>query len=84
MARTGYGPEGTPGWWHDFADFVRHALHAAVDHVEPQADGLESIRERIPAGSALGAREVTRRRRPRRRARRSARRPGPEAGGQRP
>jgi hypothetical protein len=84
MARTGYGPEGTPAWWHDFAEFVRQALQAAVDQVEPQADGLESIRERIPAGSAVGGREVTHRHRPRRRARRGARRRGPQAGGQRP
>jgi hypothetical protein len=84
MARTGYGPEGTPAWWQDFAAFVRRALHAAADQVEPKADGLESIRARIPAGSAQGDREVARRRRPRRRARRGVRRRGPGAGGPRP
>jgi len=34
-----------------FAAFVRSALHAAVDQVEPQADALESIRARIGARS---------------------------------
>jgi hypothetical protein len=51
MVRTGYGPEGTQAQWHDFAEFVRRALHAAADQVEPQADGLEPIRAKIPAGS---------------------------------
>jgi len=82
MVRT--GPEGTPAWWHEFAEFVRRALHTAVDQVEPRADGLESIQARIPAGSARGDREVTRLRRPRRRGRRGAHRRGPAAGGQRP
>jgi hypothetical protein len=34
-----------------FAEFVRNALHAAVDQLEPQADALESIRARIGARS---------------------------------
>lgn len=84
MARTGHGPEGTPAWWHDFAEFVRHALHVAVERVEPQADGLESIRARIPAGSVLGDRQVTRRLRRRRGTRHGKRRGGPGSGAQRP
>jgi hypothetical protein len=50
MVRTGHGPEGTPAQWHAFADFVRRALHAAADQVEPQADGLEPIRARVGPG----------------------------------
>jgi hypothetical protein len=50
MTRPGHGPDGTPAQWHHFADFVRRALHAAADQVEPQADGLEPIRAKIPAG----------------------------------
>jgi len=38
-----------------FAEFVRSALHAAVDHLEPQADALESIRARIGARPGPGA-----------------------------
>lgn len=83
MARTGYGPDGTPAWWRDFAEFVRRALHAAADQVEPRADGLESIRARIPAGSAVDDREAVRRRRPRHRSRSGARR-GPPTTGPRP
>ena len=43
MSRPGHGPQGQG----DFADFVRHALHAAADQVEPRGDGLERIREKI-------------------------------------
>jgi hypothetical protein len=50
MTRPGQGPEDTPAQWRHFADFVRRALHAAADQVEPQADGLEPIRAKIPAG----------------------------------
>jgi hypothetical protein len=84
MARTGHGPEGPSAWWHDFAEFVRHALHAAVDRVEPRADGLESIRARTPAGAGRGDRQVTRRLRRRRGARHGKRRGGPGTGAQRP
>jgi hypothetical protein len=84
MARTGRGSEGTSAWWHDFAEFVRHALHAAVDRVEPEADGLESIRARIPPGAGPGDRQVTRRLRRRRGIRRGKRRGGPGTGTQRP
>ena len=49
MARTGPGPEGIGAQWHHFADFLRRALHAAADQVEPQADGLAPIRARIRA-----------------------------------
>jgi len=84
MVRNGHGPEGIPARWHDFAEFVRRALHAAVDQVEPQADGLESIRARIPAGPVLRDREGPRRHRRRGGTRRGARRGGPETGGPRP
>ena len=43
MSRPGHGPQAQG----DFADFVRHALHAAADQVEPRGDGLERIREKI-------------------------------------
>jgi hypothetical protein len=83
MVRNVHGPEGIPARWHDFAEFVRRALHAAVDQVEPQADGLELIRARIPAGPGLRDREGARRRR-RGGARRRARRGGPGTSGPRP
>ncbi|MFY9931326.1 MAG: hypothetical protein WAK82_25340 [Streptosporangiaceae bacterium] len=48
MADTGIGPEElTPAQWQRFGEFVRRALHAAVDDLEPQADGLEPIRAQI-------------------------------------
>ena len=96
MTRPGHGPEGTQAQWHEpvnFADFVRRALHAAVEQVEPQADGLEPIRAKIPAGSGQrqpahrqsaqhqsAGRPAGWRRRPRRLVRRSARRGGPGSG----
>jgi hypothetical protein len=43
MSRPGHGPHGQG----EFADFVRSALHAAADQVEPHGDGLERIREKI-------------------------------------
>jgi len=82
MTRTGHGPESTPAQWYHFAEFVRRALHAAADQVEPQADGLGPIRARIPADP--GPRDLQprwRRRRPG--TRRSARR-GPGTSAQRP
>ena len=84
MTRTGRGPEGTPAQWYHFAEFVRRALHAAADQVEPQADGLEPIRARIPAGPAARDRQPARWRRRRPGPRRGARRGGPGTGAQRP
>jgi hypothetical protein len=46
------GPDGTPAQWHAFGEFLRRALHAIADQVEPRSDGLEVIRARIPAGPA--------------------------------
>jgi hypothetical protein len=48
MADTGIGPEElTPAQWQRFGEFVRRALHAAMDDLEPQADGLEPIRAKV-------------------------------------
>jgi hypothetical protein len=47
---AGLGPESPPPPGNEFAEFVRRALHAAADQVEPRGDGLdglESIRARI-------------------------------------
>ncbi len=57
MTRTGPGPEGIGAQWHHFADFLRRALHAAADQVEPQGDGLAPIRARISAGTGPTAGE---------------------------
>jgi hypothetical protein len=65
-----------PAQWHEFAEFVRRALHDAADDIEPSEDGLEPIRARIPAWSGLRDRQAARRRR-RPPARRSARHGGP-------
>jgi hypothetical protein len=53
MTRSDRDPEGAPAQWHDFVQFVRRALHTAADQVEPQADGLEPIRAKIPAWPGL-------------------------------
>ena len=53
MAAADRAFEDTTAQWYVFADFVRRALHAAVDQVEPQADGLEPIRARTGAEQAL-------------------------------
>ena len=56
MAGTGHGPEGIPSRGREslnFAEFVRHALLAAADQVEPRADGLVPIRARILARSGI-------------------------------
>ena len=37
----------------NFAEFVRLALHAAADQVEPHADGLVPIRARILAAAGV-------------------------------
>jgi hypothetical protein len=50
MSRPGHGPDGSPHG-QDFAEFLRHALHAAADQVEPRPDGLERIRARVRAGT---------------------------------
>jgi hypothetical protein len=57
------GADGTPVQWHAFADFLRRALHAAADQVEPRADGLELIREKIPSPAVPGRAAARRRRR---------------------
>jgi hypothetical protein len=49
MIRRGRrGPQGAPG--DEFAEFVRRSLHAAADQVEPSADGLDKIRDKIRSG----------------------------------
>ena len=53
MTRSGH--DGMPPQGQDFAEFVRHALHAAADQVEPRPDGLERIRARVGAVGAVGA-----------------------------
>jgi len=83
MAGAGPGAAGTPAQWHNFAEFVRRALHAAADQVEPQADGLEPIRARIPAGFGRRDRQAARRRH-RQEARRGAHGGGPGNRAQRP
>jgi hypothetical protein len=65
-----------PAGWHEFAEFVRRALHDAVDDIEPEEDGLEPIRARIPAWSGLRDRQAARRR-SRPAGRRGARHGGP-------
>ncbi len=42
-----------PGNHLSFAEFVRLALHAAADQVEPGADGLAMIRARILAAAGV-------------------------------
>ena len=41
------GPDGAPAGGHGFGEYLRRALHAAADQVEPQPDGLAPIRARI-------------------------------------
>ena len=55
---TGAGPRpgrqgGGPARGRDFGDFVRLALHAAADQVEPCTDGLVPIRARILARAGV-------------------------------
>lgn len=50
------GHDGTPPQGQDFADFLRRSLHAAADHVEPNAEGLERIRARVRSGHARASR----------------------------
>ena len=79
MVRTNRDPEGNPAQWHEFVQFVRRALHAAADQVEPQADGLEPIRAKIPAWSGPRGGQPGRRRRLRL-IKRRVRRGGPGSG----
>ena len=50
------GHDGMPPQGQDFADFLRRSLHAAADHVEPNAEGLERIRARVRSGPAHASR----------------------------
>ena len=55
---TGAGPRpgrqgGGPARGRDFGDFVRLALHAAADQVEPCTGGLVPIRARILARAGV-------------------------------
>ena len=55
---TGAGPRpgrqgGGPARGRDFGDFVRLALHAAADQVEPCTAGLVPIRARILARAGV-------------------------------
>jgi hypothetical protein len=65
MTSSGIGPEGVPAQGRDplsplsplspfsplnFGEFVRRALHAAVEQIEPGGDGLAPIWARILAG----------------------------------
>jgi hypothetical protein len=55
-AGAGPGPGGggsSPAKGRDFGDFVRVALHAAADQVEPCTDGLVPIRARILARAGI-------------------------------
>jgi hypothetical protein len=80
---TGGGPEGALVHRPRFAEFLRRALHAAADQVEPQEDGLAPIRARILAGSGSRDRQPKgSHRQPGRR--RGAYRAGPRTGTQRP
>ena len=54
MVRPGRGFDGGQG--PDFAEFLRRELHAAADQVEPGADGLERIRDKIRSRPAHAAR----------------------------
>jgi len=54
--RGGPGPGSGPARGREplnFAEFVRLALHAAADQVEPRADGLAPIRARILAAAGV-------------------------------
>ena len=54
MVRSGRGFDGGQG--PDFAEFLRRELHAAADQVEPGADGLERIRDKIRSRPAHASR----------------------------
>ena len=59
---AGLGPDSAQAGWHGFAEYLRRALHAVADQIEPQDDGLAPIRARIPAWSGPGDRKRARRR----------------------
>jgi hypothetical protein len=50
MVRPGRGFDGSQG--QDFGEFLRRELHAAGDQIQPSADGLDRIREKIRSRSA--------------------------------
>ena len=54
MTRSGFDgppPQGPDPM--DFGEYLRRALHAAADQVEPQPDGLIPIRARILAAAGV-------------------------------
>jgi hypothetical protein len=55
---TGAGPAASPARGPEFAEFLRRALHAATDQVEPCADGLAPIRARILARAGVPWRQA--------------------------
>ena len=53
-AGPGHGSKGSgPAHGRDFGDFVRIALNAAADQIEPCTDGLIPIRARILARAGV-------------------------------
>ena len=58
MVRSGRGSDGGQG--DEFAEFVRHSLHAAADQVEPSPDGLQRIRDKIRSGPAYDTARASR------------------------
>src|SRR5690349_19909985 len=57
MTRSGFDgppPQGPDPM--DFGEYLRRALHAAADQVEPHTDGLERIRARVRSGAARARR----------------------------
>ena len=55
---SGSGPDAGPAGWHGFGEYLRRALHAAADQVEPQPDGLAPIRARIGMQAGLPWRQA--------------------------
>jgi hypothetical protein len=51
--RNQQSPATGPARGPEFAEFLRRALHAAADQVEPCADGLAPIRARILARAGV-------------------------------
>src|SRR5262245_53227927 len=56
MPRPGH--DGIPPQGPEFAEFLRRALHAAADQVEPRPDGLERIRARVQSGPAYASKHA--------------------------
>ena len=52
-AGPGHGTKGSQAHGRDFGDFVRIALNAAADQIEPCTDGLIPIRARILARAGV-------------------------------